>query len=88
MPCISLPGGMGVNFVKQYAAAGMDPKIVRVMPAYDADQQMLSNGDLIAGVANTGQWSADLPNEQNRPSWAAYAGANTATSRRCSLPGV
>nr|WP_034335818.1 ABC transporter substrate-binding protein [Herbaspirillum sp. B39] len=67
-----LPGGMGVNFVKQYAAAGMDPKIVRVMPAYDADQQMLSNGDLIAGVANTGQWSADLPNEQNRAFVAAY----------------
>ncbi|NQE49388.1 ABC transporter substrate-binding protein [Herbaspirillum rubrisubalbicans] len=67
-----LPGGMGVNFVKQYAAAGMDPRIVRVMPAYDADQQMLSNGDLIAGVANTGQWSADLPNEQNRAFVAAY----------------
>ncbi|MDY7577189.1 ABC transporter substrate-binding protein [Herbaspirillum sp. RTI4] len=61
-----LPGGMGINFVKQYAAAGMDAKIVRVMPAYDADQQMISNGDLIAGVANTGQWSSDLPNEQNR----------------------
>src|SRR5450830_1351032 len=67
-----LPGGMGVNFVKQYAAAGMDPKIVRVMPAYDADQQMLSNGDLLAGVANTGQWSADLPNEQNRAFVAAF----------------
>lgn len=67
-----LPGGMGVNFVKQYAAAGMDPKITRVMPAYDADQQMLSNGDLIDGVANTGQWSYDLPNEQNRAFVAAF----------------
>jgi branched-chain amino acid transport system substrate-binding protein len=61
-----LPGGMGVNFVKQYTAAGMDPKIVRVMPAYEADQQMLSNGDLLEGVANTGQWSSDLPNPENR----------------------
>jgi branched-chain amino acid transport system substrate-binding protein len=61
-----LPGGMGVNFTKQYSAAGIDTKIVRVMPAYDADQQMLTIGDLINGVANTGQWSSDLPNEPNR----------------------
>jgi len=67
-----LPGGMGVNFVKQYAAAGMDAKIVRVMPAYDADQQMLSNGDLIAGVANTGEWSSDLPNAENRAFVTAF----------------
>ena len=67
-----LPGGMGVNFVKQYAAAGMDPKIARVMPSYDADQQLQSNGDLITGVANTGHWSVDLPNEQNRAFVAAY----------------
>jgi len=67
-----LPGGMGVNFVKQYSAAGMNSKIVRVMPAYDADQQMLSNGDLIAGVANTGEWSSDLPNAQNRAFVTAF----------------
>jgi branched-chain amino acid transport system substrate-binding protein len=61
-----LPGGMGTNFIKQYAAAGMDPKIVRIMPAYEADQQMLASGDQIAGVANTGQWSSDMNNDANR----------------------
>jgi branched-chain amino acid transport system substrate-binding protein len=61
-----LPGGMGVNFSKQYSAAGMDPKIVRVFQAYDADQQMLTIGDVIEGVMNVGQWSSDLDNEQNR----------------------
>eukprot|EP01042_Synura_sphagnicola_P033811 gene33811-43389_t len=33
---------------------------------------MLSNGDLIAGVANTGEWSSDLPNAQNRAFVAAF----------------
>lgn len=61
-----LPGGMGTNFIKQYAAAGMDPKIVRVMPAYEADQQMLASGDQIVGVANTGQWSSDINNDANK----------------------
>lgn len=61
-----LPGGMGVNFSKQYNAAGLDPKIVRVFQAYDADQQMLVIGDVIEGVMNTGQWSSDFDNAQNK----------------------
>ncbi len=61
-----LPGGMGVNFTKQYAAAGMDPKIARVFQSYDADQQMLTIGNLIEGVVNTGQWSYDIDNAQNK----------------------
>ena len=61
-----LPGGMGVNFSKQYSAAGMDPKIVRIFQGYDADQQMLTIGDVIDGVMNVGQWSADFDNPQNK----------------------
>ncbi|MEO6268762.1 MAG: ABC transporter substrate-binding protein, partial [Lautropia sp.] len=61
-----LPGGMGVNFSKQYSAAGMDPKIVRVFQAYDADQQMLTIGEVIEGVINVGQWSSDFDNPQNK----------------------
>ena len=61
-----LPGGMGVNFSKQYSAAGMDPKITRVFQAYDADQQMLTIGDVIENVKNVGQWSADMDNPQNK----------------------
>jgi branched-chain amino acid transport system substrate-binding protein len=61
-----LPGGMGVNFTKQYAAAGMSTKIARVFQAYDADQQMLTIGELIEGVVNTGQWSSDMDNEANK----------------------
>jgi len=61
-----LPGGMGVNFTKQYAAAGMSNKIARVFQAYDADQQMLTIGELIEGVVNTGQWSSDMDNEANK----------------------
>ena len=61
-----LPGGMGVNFSKQYSAAGMDPKITRVFQAYDADQQMLTIGDVIENVMNVGQWSADMDNPQNK----------------------
>lgn len=61
-----LPGGMGVNFAKQYSAAGMDPKTVRVFQAYDADQQMLTVGDLINGVVNMGQWSYDMNNAANK----------------------
>ena len=61
-----LPSGMGVNFTKQYAAAGMSSKIARVFQAYDADQQMLTIGELIEGVVNTGQWSSDMDNEANK----------------------
>lgn len=61
-----LPGGMGVNFSKQYSAAGLDPKLVRVFQAYDADQQMLTIGENIEGVMNVGQWSSDFDNPQNR----------------------
>lgn len=61
-----LPSGMGVNFAKQYAAAGMSSKIARVFQAYDADQQMLTIGELIEGVVNTGQWSSDMDNEANK----------------------
>lgn len=61
-----LPGGMGVNFSKQYSAAGMDPKIARVFQAYDADQQMLTIGEVIEGVVNVGQWSSDFDNPQNK----------------------
>lgn len=61
-----LPGGMGVNFAKQYAAAGMDPKIARVYQSYDADQQMLVIGPLVEGIVNTGQWSYDIDNAQNK----------------------
>lgn len=61
-----LPGGMGVNFAKQYASSGMDPKIARVFQSYDADQQMLTVGDLINGVVNMGQWSYDMNNAANK----------------------
>ncbi len=61
-----LPSGMGVNFTKQYAAAGMSSKIARVFQAYDADQQMLTIGELIEGVVNTGQWSSDMDNDANK----------------------
>ena len=70
-----LPGGMGVNFSKQYSAAGMDPKIVRVFQAYDADQQMLTIGDVIEGV--------DQRRASGRPtSTTSRTGASSQTSRR------
>ena len=62
-----LPGGMGINFVKQYAQAGLNESIPLFGPAFSFDERILGAvGDAAVGVMNGSQWSHDLDNEHNK----------------------
>ena len=60
------PGGMGINFVKQYQQAGLKDSIPLFGPAFSFSQDILAAvGDAALGVMNTAQWSPDLDNPVN-----------------------
>jgi branched-chain amino acid transport system substrate-binding protein len=64
---IFLPGGMGVNFIKQYNAAGLNRQIVLIGPGFSADEDVIKAiGEPMVGMFNTAQWSHDLDNPQNK----------------------
>jgi branched-chain amino acid transport system substrate-binding protein len=68
-----LPGGMGINFVKQFVAAGMSRDIQLVMTGVTADEDVLKPlGNLMLGTFNTSHWGHDLDNEANRKFVAAF----------------
>ena len=54
-----LPGGMGIAFMKQYAAAAVDIPVYG--PAFSFDEIILGAvGDAAIGVKNTAEWTHDL----------------------------
>ena len=60
-----LPGGMGISFLKQYAASGVELPVVG--PAFSFDQGILQAvGEAALGVKNTSQWNKDIDNAANR----------------------
>jgi branched-chain amino acid transport system substrate-binding protein len=60
-----LPGGMGISFLKQYKASGIDLPLVG--PAFSFDQGILQAvGDAALGVKNTSQWNKDIDNAANK----------------------
>jgi branched-chain amino acid transport system substrate-binding protein len=62
-----LPGGMGINFIKQYAQAGLSQEIPVFGPAFSFDERLLQAvKDAALGVKNGSQWSHDLDNPANR----------------------
>ncbi|MEJ2471218.1 MAG: ABC transporter substrate-binding protein [Desulfuromonadales bacterium] len=62
-----LPGGMGINFLKQYAQAGLNETIPVFGPAFSFDERLLKAvGPAALGVKNGSQWSHDLDNPANR----------------------
>jgi len=62
-----LPGGMGINFLKQYSQAGLKEQIPIFGPAFSFDETILKPvGDAALGVFNTSQWNADIENAANR----------------------
>ena len=68
-----LPGGMGINFLKQYQQAGLKGRIPLFGPAFSFDEGILTaTGDAALGVANGSQWSPDLDNAANRRFMAAF----------------
>ena len=68
-----LPGGMGVNFVKQYSQAGLTKEIPLFGPAFSFDEGILSAvGEAALGVFNTSQYTWDLDNAANKAFVAAF----------------
>lgn len=62
-----LPGGMGINFIKQYAQAGLNQTIPVFGPAFSFDERLLQAvKDAAVGVKNGSQWTHDLNNPANR----------------------
>jgi branched-chain amino acid transport system substrate-binding protein len=61
------PGGMGINFVKQYAQAGLKEEIPLYTTAFTLAQMVLpAMGDASLGLLHSSFWSPDLDNPVNR----------------------
>ncbi|HZQ73967.1 MAG TPA: ABC transporter substrate-binding protein, partial [Burkholderiales bacterium] len=64
---VFLPGGMGVNFIKQFVAAGLSRDIQLIVPLWGADQDIIrAVGDPMLGLFSVGHWTIDLDNAANR----------------------
>ena len=69
---IFLPGGMGIQFVKQYAQSGLRGTIP-LYSAFTADETTLpAIGDAAAGNYEVSFWSPDLDNARNKAFVAAF----------------
>ena len=66
------PGGMGINFVKQWHQAGMD-QVSKLYTVFTVDNLSLpALKETALGVVSTQTWSPDLDNEMNRRFVADY----------------
>lgn len=66
------PGGMGINFVKQWHQAGME-QVSKLYTVFTVDNLSLpALKETALGVVSTQTWSPDLDNEINRRFVAAY----------------
>lgn len=62
-----LPGGMGVNFIKQFEAAGLTKQVALLAPGYSADEDTIRGvGEPMVGVYNASHWAADLADALNK----------------------
>ncbi len=64
---IFLPGGMGINFIKQFVAAGLSKDIQLITPGFGSDQDVIRPvGEAMLGLFDTAHWALDLDNPTNR----------------------
>lgn len=62
-----LPGGMGVNFIKQFDGTGLNKQMALLAPGFSADEDTIKAvGDSMVGLYNASQWAADLDNAANK----------------------
>jgi branched-chain amino acid transport system substrate-binding protein len=67
-----IPGGMGVNFVKQFRQAGLADKIA-FLSAFTVDESTLpAQQDAALGMLAGSNWAPDLDTPQNKAFVAAY----------------
>lgn len=68
-----LPGGMGINFLKQFGASGLSKEIQLVVPGFVSDQDIIpAVGEPMLGLFDTSHWAYDLDNDANRKFVAAF----------------
>ncbi|MAP19250.1 MAG: ABC transporter substrate-binding protein [Aurantimonas sp.] len=66
-----MPGGMGVNLVKQYRQAGLDN--IPFLSAFTVDETTLpAQQDAAVGFFGGANWAPDMDNEQSKAFVAAY----------------
>jgi branched-chain amino acid transport system substrate-binding protein len=69
---VFLPGGMGVNFVKQFRQAGLADKMT-FLSAFTVDESTLpAQQDAALGFFGAANWAPDLDTPQNKAFVAAY----------------
>lgn len=62
-----LPGGMGINFLKQYSQAGLKDTYPLVVAAPSMDERIMSAvKDAAVGVRSTSHWNLALDNPANK----------------------
>jgi branched-chain amino acid transport system substrate-binding protein len=64
---IFLPGGMGINFIKQFVDAGLSKSAQLFGPGFSADEDIIKAvGAPMLGMFNASQWGHDMDNPQNK----------------------
>ena len=64
---IFLPGGLGINFIKQFVGAGLSKDMTLFGPGFSADEDVIrAVGEPMLGMFNSSQWAHDMPNPANK----------------------
>ena len=64
---IFLPGGLGINFIKQFVGAGLSKDMTLFGPGFSADEDVIrAVGEPMLGMFNSSQWAHDLDNAANK----------------------
>jgi branched-chain amino acid transport system substrate-binding protein len=70
---VFLPGGMGINFIKQFVAAGLSQDVPLIVPGFGDDQDVLRGvGEPMLGLFDAAHWAIDLDNPANKKFVAAF----------------
>jgi branched-chain amino acid transport system substrate-binding protein len=70
---VFLPGGMGINFIKQFVGAGLSKDVALILPGFGSDQDIIRPvGDAMLGLFDTSHWALDLDNAANKRFVAAF----------------
>ena len=70
---IFLPGGMGINFIKQFVASGFSKDVPLIVPGFGDDQDIIRPvGEATLGLFDTAHWAIDFDNAANRKFVAAF----------------
>lgn len=64
---IFLPGGMGINFIKQYVGAGVSTQVPLIVSGFSGDEDVIrAVGEPMLGLVTTAHWNHDMPIPANK----------------------